>query len=339
MNALVNIPAYYFPTKVFLVDDNKDFLMNFSLQLDPKLAYSLFESPHEALRYLLQDNKVSQLNKKVFSEFHEGNSDPMSNQLVKLDLTAIHKEIYDQQRFEEVSVIIVDYDMPGLNGLELCRRIKDKPVKKILLTGKADEKLAISAFNEGLIDHFIQKNDADIISQINDSIKKLQNQYFLEATRAIIRLLGIENAGFLHDPVFIDLFATLCKKNNIVEYYLTETTGSFLMLDMQAKPSWLVTKYYKDLKLHYEIAENSEAPVEVLEALRSGEKLPYSWNTSDYYQVTGEQWQKQLHPSEELKGKDTYYYSYITALDSFDVKPGEILSYAKYLQQADINAL
>ena len=111
------------------------------------------------------------------------------------------------------------------------------------------------------------------------------------------------------------------------------------MLDMHAKPSWLVTKYYEDLKLHYEIAANSDAPAEVLEALRSGEKLPYSWNTSDYYQVSGKAWKNQLHPSEELKGKDTYYYSYIDHLDSFDIKPGEILSYAKYLQQADINAL
>lgn len=336
--SLTSIPAYYFPTKVFLVDDNKDFLMNFSLQLDPTLAYSLFESPHEALRYLLQDSKVSQLNQQIFSEYREGNDSPMASQMIRLDISAIHKEVFDQHRFGEVSVIIVDYDMPGLNGLEVCRRLKDLPVKKILLTGKADEKLAISAFNDGLIDHFIQKSATSVVTQINKSIKELQRAYFLEATKVIVRMLRMDSASFMRDPVFMELFNNLCQKNNIVEYYLTETTGSFLMLDAQAKPSWLVTKYYDDLKLHYDIAEKSHAPAAVLEALRSGDKLPYSWNTDDYYHVSGKDWDKQLHSAEELKGQDTYYYSYITHLDSFNVKPGEILSYTKYLQQADINA-
>jgi CheY-like chemotaxis protein len=339
MAKATNIPAYYYPTKVYLVDDNKDFLTNFSLQLDPILAYSLFESPHEALRHLLQENKVTQLNKQVLTEHHENNENPISNQLVKLDLSVIHKQIFDQNRFEEVSVIVVDYDMPGLNGLELCKRLKDKPVKKILLTGKADEKLAISAFNEGLIHHFIQKNDTDIINRINESIINLQKQYFLDATKLIMRMLHIENIGFLKDPVFVELFNNICEDNNIVEYYITETTGSYLMLDIQSKPSWLVVKYYEDLTLHYEIAQSSKAPADVLESLRSGDKLPYSWNVKDYYTIEKDQWYKQLHPSEEILGKDTYYYSYITSLDSFDIKPGEILSYAKYLQQADINAL
>jgi len=334
-----NIPAYYFPTKVFLVDDNKDFLMNFSLQLEPNLAYSLFESPHEALRYLLQDNKVSQLNQHVFSDQNDGNEFSMTSQTIKLDISEIHKEIFDQHRFEEVSVIIVDYDMPGLDGLELCHRLKERPVKKILLTGKADEKLAISAFNDGLIDHFIQKSDPNIVSQINESIAVLQKQYFLDATKIITKLLRMDATGFMRDTIFIELFNKICQDNNIVEYYLTENTGSFLMLDAQAKPSWLVTKYYDDLKIHYEIAENNHAPVEVLEALRSGDKLPYTWNTKDYFSANSRDWSKQLHSAEELSGKDTYYYAYIKELDSFDVKKGEILSYAEYLRQADINSI
>lgn len=336
---LANIPAYYFPTKIFLVDDNKDFLMNFSLQLDPTLAYSLFESPHEALRYLLQNNKVSQLNQHIFSSQNDGEEFSITSQTIKLDVSAIHKEIFDQHRFEEVSVMIVDYDMPGLNGLELCRRLKDRPVKKILLTGKADEKLAIGAFNEGLIDHFIQKNDPNIVTQINESIHVLQKQYFLDATKIIVRLLRMGSISFMRDPTFVELFNKICTDNKIVEYYLTEITGSFLMLDAHAKPSWFVTKYYDDLRMHYELAENNNAPIEVLEALRSGEKIPYTWNTKDYYCVAGNDWAKQLHTAEELRGKDTYYYSYITELDSCNIKPGEVLSYAKYLQQADINSL
>lgn len=33
-------------------------------------------------------------------------------------------------RYNEVSVIVVDYDMPHMNGIDMCRLLKEKPVKK-----------------------------------------------------------------------------------------------------------------------------------------------------------------------------------------------------------------
>ena len=67
----------------------------------------------------------------------------------------IRNVVHDPDRFAEVSVAIVDYDMPGENGMEICRRLRNHPVRTVMLTGKADEKLATSAFNQGLIDRFV----------------------------------------------------------------------------------------------------------------------------------------------------------------------------------------
>ena len=39
------IPPFYFPTTVIFVDDSTVFLENLSFQLDPQLAFQLYESP------------------------------------------------------------------------------------------------------------------------------------------------------------------------------------------------------------------------------------------------------------------------------------------------------
>ena len=54
-------------------------------------------------------------------------------------------------------VAVMDVAMPELNGMEFCRRITDPSIRKIVLTGKADEHVAVKSFNEGLIDRFIRR--------------------------------------------------------------------------------------------------------------------------------------------------------------------------------------
>ena len=45
----IEVPPYFHPTQVVLIDDDIDFLGNLSLQLDADLAYLLFDSTRKAL--------------------------------------------------------------------------------------------------------------------------------------------------------------------------------------------------------------------------------------------------------------------------------------------------
>ena len=160
-----SIPLYYYPTTVMLLDDSEDFLTNFSLQLQNKLAVKLYSKPQTALAYLKGVDYSSHLNTRVFSTPQENHGmNPIVNHSVNLNLSTIKEEIYNPKRFDEIAVIIIDYDMPAMNGLDFCRKLGRSPIKKILLTGKGDEKIAVQAFNEGLIDHFIQKGNRDVIN-------------------------------------------------------------------------------------------------------------------------------------------------------------------------------
>ncbi|MCU7837091.1 MAG: response regulator transcription factor [gamma proteobacterium symbiont of Taylorina sp.] len=55
-------------------------------------------------------------------------------------------------------VLILDINMPGLNGLELCRKVrqKDKKTKIILLTARTDQSAFVEAIELGLTTYLIK---------------------------------------------------------------------------------------------------------------------------------------------------------------------------------------
>ncbi len=77
--------------------------------------------------------------------------------IIDLDIPAIHREIYNSKRFLENTVLVIDYAMPVMHGMEVCKELSHLPIKKLMLTGEADDKLAVQAFNQKLINKFIRK--------------------------------------------------------------------------------------------------------------------------------------------------------------------------------------
>jgi CheY-like chemotaxis protein len=333
------VPTYYFPTTVIFVDDSNDFLMNFSLQFDPKLSYRLYDSPLDALRYINDEDELPELNQRCFSEYADGTRCPITNHTINVDIGTIHREIYNPRRFSVASVIIVDFAMPSMNGLEFCERLKDHPSKKILLTGQAGEKTAVQAFNDGIIDRFILKSHPNVIHTINEAIHELQLGYFHDTAEMIVNALSVNAPNFLKDPTFSDFFFNeICKSHNIVEYYLTETTGSFLLLNADAEPHWLIIKRKTDLQIYKEFAVDNNAPQSIIAALDTGEKIPYFWHANDYFQTSWPMWENSLHPAKKFGGDEIYYYAIIKDLNTSGFNREEILSYNNYLETQDIVA-
>ena len=152
MSAAATLFPYHFPTTVVLVDDNPRFLESLVLELPEQPATLTFTAAEEALAVVNAPPRTPPLYRRLFSHHRARPRDPADAQLIHLDLSLIEREISNPDRFRAVSVVVVDYDMPGLDGLEFCRRIEDPHVRKILFTGVADEKVAVAAFNDGLID-------------------------------------------------------------------------------------------------------------------------------------------------------------------------------------------
>ncbi len=325
------IPTCFFPSTVLFVDDSRDFLLNFTLQLDENIAFKINNSPFDALTTIHKAHHPEQINQKVLTEYLDSSACPMTNYTINLDLTSVHWEVYNQQRFNEISVVVVDYAMPGMNGLEFCRKMENSPIKRILLTGKADERTAVQAFNDGLIDMYIQKQNPNITELINGSIKNMQLRYFQNMSDIVVKMLSVKSPNCLQDPTFIDMFFNLIKEHEIAEYYLTENSGSFLMLNADAELSYLIVKTEQDLKLHYEMALDNKAPQAVLEQLQKGEKVPFFWRAEGYFEDSWNDWATYLYPCKKIEGYEPFYYAFVKNPLSTDIKRDKILSYNKFL--------
>lgn len=334
-----SIPTCYFPSTAVFVDDSRDFLLNFVLQLDEGLAYRVFDSPFDALECIDKKRcELELLSQRCISEYTEAKNCPLTNHTINLDLAAIHAEVYNPRRFSEISVVVVDYAMPGMDGLEFCRRIEDTHIKKILLTGQADEKLAIEAFNEGLIHRYIKKSDPDVANLITKSIHDLQLQYFQTMSDMVVRMLAVTSPSCLHDKKFAEFFWSLCKEKGIVEFYLADHSGSFLMLDDDAQFNFLIVKNQEDMRLYYDMALDNGAGEEVLDQLLNGEKIP-CFGQSNFATPQWQEWGECLVPAHQFISEDTYRYAYVPGSALFDIRSDKILSYHQYLEDLDVEEL
>ena len=79
------------------------------------------------------------------------------------------------QRTEEVDLILMDIMLPGVDGLEACRRIKkteslqDIPI--IVVTAKTEEKDLLAAFASGAMD-YIRKpvNSVELVARVSSAL-------------------------------------------------------------------------------------------------------------------------------------------------------------------------
>lgn len=334
-----SIPTCYFPSTALFIDDSQDFLLNFVLQLDEKVAYRIFDSPFLALDYIKKKrSELDFLSQRCISEYTEAKNCPIANHTVNLDLAAIHAEMYNPRRFSEVSVVVVDYAMPGMDGLEFCRQLEQTNIKKILLTGQADEALAIEAFNEGLIDRYVKKSDPQATALITKNIYELQQQYFQAMSEMIIRMLAVSYPSCLEDKAFADFFHKLIADNNICEFYLADHSGSFVLLDEDATVSYLMVKTQADLRASYDMALDSQASEAVLDSIESGTKIPTFWKTGTI-PPSQEQWEDSLVDCRSFGDKIKYYYAQISDQNLFKINAALVLSYHHYLEELDAEEL
>lgn len=325
---------YCFPTTVVLVDDDPSFLENFSLRLDEGLAYRMFDSAQGALWFLQQARQAPLLYQRCCSLFRDGVGSTLGDQFLRFDVSLLEKEVDNPDRFGEVSVVLVDYDMPEMNGLEFCRRINNPLIRKVLFTGVADEKIAVAAFNEGLIDRFIRKSDPAVGDVVNQTIQELQHQYLRATSQVLTRAIQEEPAVYLADPAFYEYFNSLCRREGFVEYYLAVEPGGFLCVTADGEMRRLLVLTDSDMQAHWEVATDQECPAELADLLRRRQVVP-SFPTDDgFYRPECSDWRQYVHQPEVVQGRQPFYVALLRDAQFGRTSSG-LLSYKAYLNRLD----
>jgi diguanylate cyclase (GGDEF)-like protein len=104
----------------------------------------------------------------------------------------------------EAQLAIIDWMMPGLDGIEICRRIKNDPRLRyhylIMLTGKSDTKDIVEALQTGADDFIVkpfQPEELQVRLRAGARIIELQKELVMRASHD--ELTGILNRRLLMD--------------------------------------------------------------------------------------------------------------------------------------------
>jgi YesN/AraC family two-component response regulator len=220
------------------------------------------------------------------------------------------KELYtNNERNSEVTVLVTDYNMPNINGIDLCRELRAFPMKKILLTGAADHKQAVAAFNEGLIDCFIEKDSQTLIQDILSHITRLKQQYFIDRSRQLLNHLETDYPLPLSDPVFIDFFQEWCKKNEIQEYYLIDKYGNFLLVDNKGKKSYFIVHTDRTLSNFIESHQDDNEVTAFIREVELRKIIPFFGEGIESWELQPDKWSECFYTSQVLEGQQKYYWT------------------------------
>lgn len=223
------IPPYRFPTTIAAIDDDPHFLESLAFSLGRGLRCDAFEHPHLAQSALADRNGEQRLG-QLISPLEEADLAELpgdwTDRGARLRCAKILELAADPSRYRDVSAIIADYDMPGMNGVAFFQSMPSAAAKRILLTGKADERVALQAFNAGLIDLFLTKHDPDIREQLRNAIAAAPGHYFRKLTRSLLPFFDARS--FLFDPAVEQYAESQFTRHTIVEHYLCQRPSGLL---------------------------------------------------------------------------------------------------------------
>jgi len=289
----------YHPTTTVAIDDDVNFL-NVLTEHSGVADCIGYQCPHKAIDALQNKNPFESILSRVLINDHD--------MVCKTNIHQLHEEIYSEKRFNAVSVIIVDYYMDAMNGIDVCEKLAHHPAKKILLTGGNDkEKIAVEAFNKGIIHQFVNKADPKFPILLKQKIKQLQIAYFKDLTTQLLPSNHMINS-VIENPNYQKIFQHI--QSSIKEYYLLDNFGSYLFLAENGKPTWLVIKHKSDIDDFVNLTLHQDGEHAWIKILSHYKKIPFFFTEEDFQQPV-EVWHEYLHPANPIKGLNDYYYAVI----------------------------
>ncbi len=309
---MCEMPVFYHKSTLMIVDDDEIVLKAVSKFFQKKFIIKPFINPLECIDYY--KNNISALSGRYFIKADVGHEyyNVANYAPVNLDMENIYRLSSDPERHSEISILVVDYNMPGINGIELCNRLSAYPVKKILLTGMASIDIAIDALNKGIIDCYLTKGSENLVDQLNYYVNFLSKKYYDNLTKPILSHLEADNRLPLSDSVFVDYVNKHYLSEKMYEYTLIDKNGSLILIDEDGKVNYLIVHTEKSLHDFIELNDDVCEADSHLKAIKNREKVPFFGVGAECWQFPVTEWDKYFFEPVLLKGRENYYISIIS---------------------------
>jgi CheY-like chemotaxis protein len=292
------------------VDDEPAFLRFFTRELDLGLPVSRYESPRELLVDLSTGLLQTQVELDCWSSYSGRITDERHDHLLALDKTKVVKQVQAPHRFDTASVVVVDYAMPEMNGLELCRRLAHLPLRKILLTGQADDQVAVDAFNDGLIDYFLSKSAPNAPQVLRAQIRRFQKSFMADATELVRHALRTQSA-------------------------VVDPAEGFLLVDADGRGRLLLTYSATAIEAQFTAARVMGAPEEVLDHLAQESVSTYFSADHAGQVLDAAAWRRACVPLQPFPTRSDRFYTLLDHCRPLNVSPQSVISLHDFLASED----
>jgi len=255
------------PGTIVFLDDDPDYLEMLALVLPRHWHVKLFLRPNDCINYLQQEPPFWEADawnqQQLVDHWREGKP------LIPQALAYWSKYT---ERHALTRICVVDYSMPAMDGLQTLAELVDWPGSRVLLTGQADEQIAVSAFNRGLIDQFIAKQTPDISHRLIEAVQHLLLAPDPRHAQIWRATLTPEQNALLRVPSVGRDLADFANKR-WVEYLVIGDPFGVLGMDAAGHVSWLQLEPTGGLRDLAELAEAEGIGAAALEDIRQGRKL------------------------------------------------------------------
>jgi hypothetical protein len=303
-NRAPRLGPYFHPTTFCVIDDNERFLRSLELDLPPQIALRTFAHPEPALDYVNRHTTPAPLAERAMTLVRDG----ASARTLHFDLDLIAAELANPARFERISVVLVDYAMPFLNGIEFFERMTDPFVRRAMLTGVADERVAVDLFNRGIIHNFLQKQRAQDLDAMVDYALEMESEYFRQSLARLRHALDAGPNSLLSDSAVAAHVHGLMQSEELVEYYLVDEPPGFVMLRGDGSVVRLILCDPDERARQIAFAETHGAPEPIRRGLQEG-RLVGSFGSDSPLHYHGEEtypWEDYLVPAEPVAGSNLW---------------------------------
>lgn len=292
----------FFPTTIMIIDDNESFLDSLKITLGKKFNIITCTDLDEAYN-ILNTSELNNDSNEIFELKEEENHD---NAIIELKIKNLLN--YRKNKNPIISTVIIDYLFTDKNSIEFCESIKHLNVRKILLTANATNEVAIKAFNDGLIDKFLQKHTKNLLDILSESINLEQDKFFQFLNDSLWSGIKSKNKLPLFSAEFKYTFNEIKTKYNIIEYYLLDFNGSYLLIDKYNNTKIFACLSDEIFKNYIEVAKEEGASEDIVQPLQTREKLIFFYGENNYH-VAASQWDDYMYDSKKIN--EQLFYSII----------------------------
>lgn len=263
----MTFPLFQRPGTVVFLDDDPDYLEMLALVLPRQWNVRLFSRPRDCIEKLRGEPPTWEadawLQQQIVDQWRAGR--PLVPQILQYWAQSV-------ERYALTRVCVVDYSMPEMDGLQVLSELSEWSGARVLLTGQADEQVAVNAFNRGLIEQFIAKQMPDMSRHLVNVMQRLLATPHPRHAQTWRATLKPEHNAVLRDLTVAAELAEFAARRWVEHVVIGEPFG-ILGMDAAGYASWLQLESPAGLPALAEVAVQAGLDAQAVDDIRHGRRL------------------------------------------------------------------